>query len=160
MPSSAFKKCARSEEHTSELQSHDNLVCRLLLEKKSSAVEHRPADVVPLALVVEDELPDRLRELVTLPLTLAWPCGLALAFRRGSACGLDRIGGRTELVCGDMRNDPRLAGSVGGMPRSSPRVSGRPHCRAARRARLGHRDLAPHSGAGMLDRLARPRVLG
>src|SRR3954465_4464539 len=34
MPSSACKKCAlRSEEHTSELQSHDNLVCRLLLEK-------------------------------------------------------------------------------------------------------------------------------
>src|SRR3954462_4401602 len=26
----------RSEEHTSELQSHDNLVCRLLLEKKRS----------------------------------------------------------------------------------------------------------------------------
>src|SRR3954466_1938357 len=26
--------CSRSEEHTSELQSHDNLVCRLLLEKK------------------------------------------------------------------------------------------------------------------------------
>src|SRR3954467_6316022 len=25
----------RSEEHTSELQSHDNLVCRLLLEKKT-----------------------------------------------------------------------------------------------------------------------------
>src|SRR3954464_2636225 len=29
--------CARSEEHTSELQSHDNLVCRLLLEKKKNA---------------------------------------------------------------------------------------------------------------------------
>src|SRR3954462_8837771 len=29
--------CAlRSEEHTSELQSHDNLVCRLLLEKKAN----------------------------------------------------------------------------------------------------------------------------
>src|SRR3954464_16104801 len=27
----------RSEEHTSELQSHDNLVCRLLLEKKKKA---------------------------------------------------------------------------------------------------------------------------
>src|SRR5260370_40450081 len=27
--------CARSEEHTSELQSHLNLVCRLLLEKKN-----------------------------------------------------------------------------------------------------------------------------
>src|SRR5260370_39250137 len=26
--------CTRSEEHTSELQSHLNLVCRLLLEKK------------------------------------------------------------------------------------------------------------------------------
>src|SRR3954462_8547355 len=26
----------RSEEHTSELQSHDNLVCRLLLEKKNT----------------------------------------------------------------------------------------------------------------------------
>src|SRR3954467_7542127 len=28
----------RSEEHTSELQSHDNLVCRLLLEKKKSTL--------------------------------------------------------------------------------------------------------------------------
>src|SRR3954462_4994511 len=27
----------RSEEHTSELQSHDNLVCRLLLEKKNAS---------------------------------------------------------------------------------------------------------------------------
>src|SRR3954449_8596651 len=34
MPSSACKKSARSEEHTSELQSHSHLVCRLLLEKK------------------------------------------------------------------------------------------------------------------------------
>src|SRR3954465_12953956 len=33
---------ARSEEHTSELQSHDNLVCRLLLEKKNIAPT-RPA---------------------------------------------------------------------------------------------------------------------
>src|SRR4051812_49948947 len=29
----------RSEEHTSELQSHVNLVCRLLLEKKKNLVE-------------------------------------------------------------------------------------------------------------------------
>src|SRR5438477_5821009 len=28
--------CSRSEEHTSELQSHVNLVCRLLLEKKKT----------------------------------------------------------------------------------------------------------------------------
>src|SRR3954465_11225932 len=36
MPSSGVQTCAlRSEEHTSELQSHDNLVCRLLLETKA-----------------------------------------------------------------------------------------------------------------------------
>src|SRR5260370_2840530 len=32
---------ARSEEHTSELQSHLNLVCRLLLEKKKMHATHR-----------------------------------------------------------------------------------------------------------------------
>src|SRR5690242_21209773 len=31
-----FSGLSRSEEHTSELQSHVNLVCRLLLEKKKS----------------------------------------------------------------------------------------------------------------------------
>src|SRR5260370_19426629 len=31
---------ARSEEHTSELQSHLNLVCRLLLEKKKNTNDH------------------------------------------------------------------------------------------------------------------------
>src|SRR5690606_39826230 len=30
----------RSEEHTSELQSRENLVCRLLLEKKKKNTEH------------------------------------------------------------------------------------------------------------------------
>src|SRR2546430_3486404 len=33
---SSAAACARSEEHTSELQSQSNLVCRLLLEKKNS----------------------------------------------------------------------------------------------------------------------------
>src|SRR5258708_24565286 len=32
--------CARSEEHTSELQSPDHLVCRLLLEKKKKNTTH------------------------------------------------------------------------------------------------------------------------
>src|SRR5438477_7823589 len=31
-----FRRFDRSEEHTSELQSHVNLVCRLLLEKKNN----------------------------------------------------------------------------------------------------------------------------
>src|SRR2546430_5727062 len=34
-------ECDRSEEHTSELQSQSNLVCRLLLEKKKSSL-HSP----------------------------------------------------------------------------------------------------------------------
>src|SRR6266853_4320059 len=33
-----YRKAARSEEHTSELQSQSNLVCRLLLEKKKTKV--------------------------------------------------------------------------------------------------------------------------
>src|SRR5260370_24615376 len=33
----AQQRDARSEEHTSELQSHLNLVCRLLLEKKNNS---------------------------------------------------------------------------------------------------------------------------
>src|SRR5260370_19165852 len=33
------RACRRSEEHTSELQSHLNLVCRLLLEKKKGSMK-------------------------------------------------------------------------------------------------------------------------
>src|SRR5256885_9593501 len=41
----------RSEEHTSELQSPCNLVCRLLLEKKKKASYHSPhGDIVYLYL--------------------------------------------------------------------------------------------------------------
>src|SRR5260370_8824766 len=39
----------RSEEHTSELQSHLNLVCRLLLEKKNNLVQHHPVRRLPVA---------------------------------------------------------------------------------------------------------------
>src|SRR5690242_21147043 len=35
---------SRSEEHTSELQSHVNLVCRLLLEKKKKKKKSVPAE--------------------------------------------------------------------------------------------------------------------
>src|SRR5437667_6234421 len=39
------KPLVRSEEHTSELQSHHDLVCRLLLEKKKTVPhEHTPHD--------------------------------------------------------------------------------------------------------------------
>src|SRR4051812_49738512 len=46
----------RSEEHTSELQSHVNLVCRLLLEKKKHAghtlISHRPQNSLSLTAAV------------------------------------------------------------------------------------------------------------
>src|SRR5207237_3991405 len=50
----AIAKCStRSEEHTSELQSHLNLVCRLLLEKKNEhgkrTDDGEPAETASLA---------------------------------------------------------------------------------------------------------------
>src|SRR5438034_6816937 len=36
-----FRSSDRSEEHTSELQSHSDLVCRLLLEKKKKKINIR-----------------------------------------------------------------------------------------------------------------------
>src|SRR5438132_7001802 len=36
----------RSEEHTSELQSHSDLVCRLLLEKKNNTIRAGAADAM------------------------------------------------------------------------------------------------------------------
>src|ERR1041385_9345930 len=42
--------CARSEEHTSELQSRLHLVCRLLLEKNTHPFTHHPPDINILSL--------------------------------------------------------------------------------------------------------------
>src|SRR5690242_21555636 len=53
----------RSEEHTSELQSHVKLVCRLLLEKKKTA----PVSVRERLATVPSELEGRLRRLLDLP---------------------------------------------------------------------------------------------
>jgi hypothetical protein len=91
--------------------------------------------------------------MVTLPLALESPRGLALAFRRGRPRGLDRIGGRAELVGGDVCNDPGLPSGVRGMSRCPTEVSGRTHCMATGSPSLHHRDLATRPGAGMLDRL-------
>src|SRR5215204_6839565 len=38
------RRCPRSEEHTSELQSHSDLVCRLLLEKKKKKKKGKKKD--------------------------------------------------------------------------------------------------------------------
>src|SRR2546422_3373227 len=53
-PRSMKELMARSEEHTSELQSRLHLVCRLLLEKKkrnsSINTDNRTADYIPCAM--------------------------------------------------------------------------------------------------------------
>src|SRR5437016_10763914 len=47
IPASEYDTSPRSEEHTSELQSLTNLVCRLLLEKKKTRVLRRGARSAP-----------------------------------------------------------------------------------------------------------------
>src|SRR5436309_3725483 len=44
----------RSEEHTSELQSRENLVCRLLLEKKKKNVKKRASNNNKRGIQIED----------------------------------------------------------------------------------------------------------
>src|SRR4051812_49523598 len=46
----------RSEEHTSELQSHVNLVCRLLLEKKKKNAHRTPHQRCPQATAAPFDL--------------------------------------------------------------------------------------------------------
>jgi len=124
----------------------------------SSAVEHRPADLVAQPLIVKHKLANRLRKLLTLPPALTTPRGLRPALLRGGTGGLDRIGGSTQLVCGNVRNSSSLARSVGGMPSRPTQISRRTHRMTARRTRLHHLHLATHPGAGMLDRLTRSWV--
>src|SRR5258708_29468385 len=45
---------ARSEEHTSELQSPDHLVCRLLLEKKKKKRQKYPTHIVKRNITPDD----------------------------------------------------------------------------------------------------------
>src|SRR2546430_9652986 len=55
----APRRGARSEEHTSELQSQSNLVCRLLLEKKKQQTDHafvRSAVAAYRSICVLDQL--------------------------------------------------------------------------------------------------------
>src|SRR2546430_8189645 len=46
----ARQDVVRSEEHTSELQSQSNLVCRLLLEKKKNSKCYTLCSVVPVSI--------------------------------------------------------------------------------------------------------------
>ena len=52
---SLIEACDRSEEHTSELQSRRNLVCRLLLEKKKNKREKNKKKKKNLCLHYADD---------------------------------------------------------------------------------------------------------
>src|SRR2546430_4826853 len=52
--STTWEVCLRSEEHTSELQSQSNLVCRLLLEKTKTYTYSRPSIVTALTTLIHD----------------------------------------------------------------------------------------------------------
>jgi hypothetical protein len=123
-----------------------------------STVEHRPADLVPQPLIVQDEFANRIRKLFALPTTLEPACGLALASGGRRTSGLDRVRRRTEFVRGDMRHHRRLAGSKGGVPSGAAQRSCRSHGMATRRAGLRHLDLTSSPCPNLLDRLARPLV--
>src|SRR5437773_2918064 len=83
-------RTSRSEEHTSELQSHHDLVCRLLLEKK----KHRHVDLRLLIQIDDDVLAHCCLDAVELVLRAVragWQGGgnvLALRVGDGVACSL------------------------------------------------------------------------
>src|SRR5262252_1405643 len=50
-PAAPNRRHRRSEEHTSELQSHSDLVCRLLLEKKNCALARKLRETFCFSLI-------------------------------------------------------------------------------------------------------------
>ncbi len=124
------------------------------------AVEHRPADVVSQSLIIQDQVADRFRQLLALPLAFPATGGLALPLWRGCPHGLDGIGRRAELVGGDVCDHRRLPGSVRGMACYPAQVPGRGHGMAACCARLSHRNLTARPSASQFDGATRPVVMG
>src|SRR5947207_10337103 len=83
----------RSEEHTSELQSHSDLVCRLLLEKKNQQQVYRKPRRAGLQSVVENEICD-----VESGIKMRFACDIQIGSighdmgSKGSRCGCREIG--------------------------------------------------------------------
>lgn len=125
-----------------------------------STVEDRPADLVSPPLIVQDEFANHIRELIALPTALEPAGALTLLSGGRRTHRLDRVGRSAELLCGDMRDRCRLAGSICGVPSGSAQLSCRSHGMATRRSGLRHPDLAARPCPNLLDRLAGPRVRG
>jgi len=129
------------------------------MPSRTSAVEHRPADVVSQPLIVKDEFADRVREPFALPPALE-PASTLLASRGRRTRRLDRVGGSTKLVRGDTRHYCRLASCVCGMPSGSAQGSCRTHGMATRSTGLRHPELTARPCPNLLYCLARSRIRG
>ena len=127
---------------------------------KRFSIEHRPADLVPQPLILQDKFANRTRKLFALPTALEPPSALTLSSGGRRTSGLDRVGRSTELMCGDMRHHRRLAGCICGVPSGSSQLSCRSHGMATRRTGIGHPDLASGPCPNLLDRQTGPRVRG
>jgi hypothetical protein len=106
-------------------------------------------------LIIEHKLANRVWELIALP--LAFESASVLA--RGRTDSLDRIRGRTQFMRSNVGNQRRLSGRIRSIPFCPTQVSGRGVSMTARRASLGHRNLATHPGVGLFNGMTRPRVL-
>src|SRR5256885_4661318 len=89
-PSGCSNTKKRSEEHTSELQSPCNLVCRLLLEKKNGEVALRLQPVVILAADITLDPPDHLPRSRHHVFGLPWLCSASSVFFLRPWCSLTR----------------------------------------------------------------------
>jgi hypothetical protein len=58
-----------------------------------SAIEYEPADFVSQPLIVQNKIANRIRQLLTLPLTLQATCLVPFTLNDGCPCSLYCIGG-------------------------------------------------------------------
>src|SRR3954467_14914847 len=128
MPSSAGQTCARSEEHTSELQSHDNLVCRLLLEKITIRSEEHTSEIqshdnLVCRLLLEKTTPHRPSTRRSAATLVAEPRGGARPRpRRAGAPRRTASGGQERgKAWGPARVFCKECGPPGGRPLPPPR---------------------------------------
>src|SRR5215467_10484235 len=60
---------------------------------RRSAIEYEPTDFVSQTLIVQNKIANRIRQLLTLPLTLQTTCLVPVALNNGCPCSLDGISG-------------------------------------------------------------------
>jgi hypothetical protein len=123
-----------------------------------SAVEYEPAELVSQPLIVQDEIADRIRKLLALPLTLPAACLVPFTLSGGCPCSPDGIGGCAQLMCRNMRHGCSLSRSKSRLPGSSAQDSGGCHGMTGGRSGLCHRDFTANPGPELSDRLPGSRV--